>query len=200
MNKARKKEEMKAIRLVVGAVTFLAMMTVSPPARAAEDNGAFCSAVWHNSFSPGVTMVPQRGTLTTNGETGTINCVGTINGYEVTGPGTFGQDAIFEGTCGILTGASTLSMTIPTDGGSAHVSARATWTASLGSGLKFSDSFIGPLTFVGVPTEGNCITAGVTGLDVVGWFLIKGESAQLAGQTMCDLDLVVIKVNCGTRR
>src|SRR5439155_12070618 len=53
-------------------------------------SAAICSWTGQATFSPGLTFTPQRGTLQFQGQSGSIDCQGTIRGAEVTGPGTLG--------------------------------------------------------------------------------------------------------------
>jgi hypothetical protein len=67
----------------------------------------------------------------TGAETGLITCTGTVNGHRVTGPGTFGHKGrTWDGTCFGNQGAGTYSYTIPTAGGTQHVTG--TYTESRG--------------------------------------------------------------------
>jgi hypothetical protein len=129
--------------------------------------------MWHVSFSPGVGLTSQKTTATTHGETGTINCVGAINGHDVTGPGTLGLEGVIRGTCLGGTGSATLSLTVATSAGSEKVSFPATITWGPGVGFKFSDSLVGPLTFAFYPTVGDCVTTAATEAVQVGEFVLK---------------------------
>jgi hypothetical protein len=143
------------------------------PALSAGGSTATCSGTWHVSFSsPGVGITPQRVTFASHGAT--LICVGTVAGSPVTGPGTFGEEGVLGGTCLMGTGSGTLSVTIPTSAGLAKMRNVAfRLSTGPGFGFKYSDLFIGPLIFVYLPTQGNCVTAGVTEIAAVAQFVLK---------------------------
>lgn len=154
---------MKSFGLGLAATILLVLMPASPALSAAEsESTASCYGTERISFSPGISTTSQEQTFTTHGETGTINCYGRVKGHEVTGPGTFGEDGVLEGTCSGGKGSSIISVTIPTSAGSEKLSLRATFTYGPGYGSKYGDSLMGPLTFVYYPTQGDCVTAPVT--------------------------------------
>jgi hypothetical protein len=112
----------------------------------------------------------------TGEETGTIMCVGTINGHRVTGPGTFGHKGrTWDGDCFGNQGAGTFSYTIPTTEGRQHVTG--TYTESRGvtqEGPVEAEQpgavFYGRHQVVptGVVTSGqNCTDRPVTEVDAV---------------------------------
>jgi hypothetical protein len=155
-------------RLVVVAAA-LALMGGVP--RVAAQQGTACNFAADFTISPGLSSEPSSGTVSTGGETGTMECQGTVNGKRATGPGTFGADGRY-GTQGADTCASGgegdahQSFTVPTEGGSEHVDNDVTFTygalsggAVVGGEFK-SDRFSG--TFEITPTEGDCVTAPVT--------------------------------------
>lgn len=163
---------MKSFRLGFTALAVLLVMTGAPPAHAAEST-AICSGTWQMSFSPGVSATPTKSAFTTNGETGTINCVGSLKGLQITGPGTFGQEGIFEGTCLQGTASSVITVTIPTSAGPEKLSFVDNMLTGPGFGFKFSDSLVGPMGFLFYPIVGNCVTAPVTQIAVVGQGVLK---------------------------
>jgi hypothetical protein len=126
---------------------------------------AVCVAQWLDSVSPGISMTPSAGTFTSNGQTGTITCVGSVNGHAVTGPGTFGEQGVVNGTCAAGSGSATFSMTIPTDGGLVGLTIPAVFTVAGGVGLRPTGTF--PGGFVSVPTRGDCLLTPVTQIAVV---------------------------------
>ena len=68
--------------------------------------------------TPGFTPTPSAGTLTSNGQTGSIECFGTIRGQRVTGPGTLGFVQRYTGgSCRGHVGTGKLHLVIPTAAG-----------------------------------------------------------------------------------
>lgn len=109
-------------------------------------------------------MRPSTVAYGSGGETGSITCVGTIDGHRVTGPGSFGFEGIYTGDCFSNVGSGTYFFTVPTDTGLAHFAG--TYTESrLGltgpvNGSQPGARFTGG--HVTVPTKGNCVTTPVT--------------------------------------
>jgi hypothetical protein len=153
------------------------------PARADQSGGAVCTFVANDQISPGLSLTPSTGgTVTTNGETGRIDCVGSVEGKQVTGPGTWGVNHSYgpgplgNPTCLQSSGSGTYFYTVPTLQGSVHVVGIFTYTA-LGPGGTFSGkasttSMSG--TFQFVPTAGNCLTDPVTAILIAGAFAQTG--------------------------
>lgn len=175
----------------------LAQAQSSPSEQGATS--ADCSLSFPAYVTPGLGMSPSSGQFDSRGETGTITCVGKIFGHTVTGPGTFG----FEGTltnssCLTHQGSGTSFFTVPTDAGPVHVSGGGFTIAGLGvlgsghathdGGLAFDDSY------VLFPLKGNCITEPVTEAHVLMSGHLRGTSDDARFE--CDLDAVVVKVNC----
>jgi hypothetical protein len=137
-----------------------------------DPNDTHCLAEFDLTFSPGLSMSPSSGTFTSHGETGTNVCDGTINGHQVTGVGTRGEDGHYgvdgPNTCADPNGEGdfTFSFTQPTTGGPQHVSG----TVKLKYGVLQGDGPLGG-TFVGermygkfqvTVLEGDCVTAPIT--------------------------------------
>lgn len=92
------------------------------PAPASIATNAVCTARFVATITPGFTMAPSSETLTTNGETGSLICVGSIDGHGVTGPGAMGfVETDTGGTCRGHVGTGTLSITLPTSAGVEHI-------------------------------------------------------------------------------
>jgi hypothetical protein len=130
-----------------------------------------CLAEFDVVISPGLTNSPSSGTLTTNGETGTITCDGPINGYQPTGVGTRGEVGHYgvngPDTCGSGGEAEvSFSFTIPTTGGDQHVVG--TFTVDYGpleGGSLYGGTLTGPQMygkFDATPVEGDCVTTPLT--------------------------------------
>ena len=150
--------------LLVMALLLPLTVLVATPAQA--QGGAVCTFAADFKVLPGFSSTPSRGTFTTGGETGTVDCVGLVFGQEVIGAGTFG----FEGeygtgpsggdTCSDGQGRGTFSMHIPTSLGRVH--AQGTFTeAFVGNGGQFVGQ--SPVMEISClyefrPTQGDCVT------------------------------------------
>ena len=129
-----------------------------------------CLAEFDLTFSPGLSMSPNSGTGTSHGETGTNRCDGPINGKQVTGAGTRGEDVRYgvrdSGTCSGGEADVTFSFTMPTAGGVEHVAS--TFVATYGpfeGGGVYGGTFTGERMygkFTVTPTEGDCVTKPLT--------------------------------------
>jgi hypothetical protein len=107
-------------------VTILAILigiaASSAPAQAAGATSATCTSLFTITITPGWSMTPTSGTVTTHGETGSVTCVGKIDGQSVSGAGTIGIDETYTNvTCpsSIITGV--IRLTIPTTAGIKHM-------------------------------------------------------------------------------
>jgi hypothetical protein len=90
------------------------------PTRAAgpEAPSAVCTNTFTATITPGLTPTPKRGKISSNGQTGSIECFGTIGGARVTGPGTLGfVERHAGGTCRGHTGTGRVHLNIPTSAG-----------------------------------------------------------------------------------
>lgn len=163
---------MKVLGSGLAAVVLLVLMPASP-AFGAPESAASCLMRAHESFSPGISITPRRVAATSHGETGTINCVGAVNGHRVTGPGTLGFAGFFDVSCAGGTGYETVSATIPTSAGPQKLTFPVKETVGPGVGYKSSDSLMGPLPFVYYPTEGDCVTSPVTEIFFSGQGVLK---------------------------
>lgn len=145
--------------------------------RSAENpnpNDTHCLAEFDVVLSPGLSGVPSSGTLTTNGETGTITCDGPINGYQAAGLGRRGEVGRYgtEGpdTCAGGEAEVSFSFTIPTTGEDQQVVGTLTVDyGPLKGGIPYGGTFTGPQIygkFTATPLEGNCLTAPVTRVHV----------------------------------
>jgi hypothetical protein len=163
---------MKLLKLGLATLVLLVLAPASP---AAADTGslASCSGTWNVSFSRGVGLTPGESSFTTNGPTGTVNCLGTVEGSPTTGPCTFAKEGRVEGSILGAKGDGRISVHCPTTGGPENVNFAFTMVTGPGLGFKFGESLFGPLTFVFHPTEGDGVTSPVTRISVVGAFLLK---------------------------
>jgi hypothetical protein len=176
-------------------------------AQSQDQNGqgatrAECSLSFPSHIPKGLGMTPTTGVFNSAGETGSINCEGTLYGHTVTGPGSFG----FEGT---LTDSSCLShqgsgiyyFTVPTDAGPLHVSGGGFAISGTGvfgkvdathPGVHFTGSYVLLLA------KGNCVTEPVTEAGV----LMQGSVSDIhmSHAFKCDLDAAIVKVSCRSKR
>jgi hypothetical protein len=156
--------------LVVLALILSAPATSTAPAGAAASSTQ-CSFEMNVVVQPGLTSSPSSGTITTNGETGTVSCKGPVNGKDSTGEGTAGM----EGTYGTKDGDSCQSggegqgvesFTIPTASGDEHIKNNFTYSygafkaGALSSGTFSGDRMSG--TFEAEPMDGDCASVPVT--------------------------------------
>lgn len=89
-----------------------------PALAAAKPPSAVCSNTFTASITPGFTTTPGAGKLSSNGQTGSIECFGTVGGQRVTGPGTLGfVEQHARGTCRGHTGTGRVHLMIPTTAG-----------------------------------------------------------------------------------
>jgi hypothetical protein len=155
---------MRRFRVLVVAALLLPMGWLSAsPAQA--QGGAVCSFAANFRVLPGWSQAPSKGTLSTGGETGSVDCVGVILGQEVLGVGTFGFTGEYGtgpaggDTCSDGEGRGLYTMHIPTSLGVIHVQG------------SFSEDFVGnagqffgsgPAELICLfqfrPTEGDCVT------------------------------------------
>ena len=136
----------------------------TPPAGAAA-SVAYCFHTWTDTARPGVGTAPARSTFTSNGEKWDLICQGLVRGHEVTGPGTFGEDGIIEGTCSAGEGTVNFSFTIPTSGGMQKFRLTFGFVYGPGGGTARTTDF--PGIFVFFPTEGDCTNQPVTEFKVI---------------------------------
>lgn len=109
-------------------IAVLAVALTAPPVEAAEEAGTPCRFEVDVTLSPGLSRSPSSGTFDSRGESGRVDCDGSVGGQPVTGRGTFGAEGRY-GTDGDGddcrsrkgTGDGTMHFTLPVEGGSHHV-------------------------------------------------------------------------------
>ena len=168
---------MGSTRILVGGrrVLVLALMLLSAPATStapagAAGNSTQCSFEMNIVAQPGLTSSPSSGTITSNGETGTVSCKND-SGKSPAGEGTAGT----EGTYGTKDGDScgsggegqgVQSFTISTASGDEHIKNNFTYTyGAFKAGALISGTFSGDRmsgTFQAQPMDGDCASAPVT--------------------------------------
>ena len=137
-----------------------AALLAAAPAQAAGKTSAACASQFTSTINPGFSAVPSSGTQTTNGETGTLACVGKIAGRRITGIGSVGYDSSYTaGTCASETTTGTVRGTIPTAAGDQHLVGALTvqrTALTVRAQVQF-DGFRYTGTGVAIPTQGNCL-------------------------------------------
>ena len=160
----------------IGAVLLVTMLLLLHPIPAAADpaplTSASCHHTWTDTVSPGVTTTAQRSRFTSNGERWPLVCQGLVRGYQVTGPGTFGEEGFLEGSCSSGTGMVVFDFTLPTIAGAErfHLS----FHFSFGAGVGGSSNELFPGVFVFTPRMGDCVGTPVTEVDIVRAGLLLG--------------------------
>jgi hypothetical protein len=164
---------MKLLSLSLAAIVF-AVFVAGTPAVSVTPSTATCNARWTLKFSPPIAPDPGVSAWTSHGETGTIQCAGTVNGHIVTGAGTTGSHGVFEGSCVMGgTASETISITVPTTGGPQKLAFKTTLVVGPGTGIKFSDSFVGLFLFEYYPTKGDCLNTPVEEIVSFGQGVLK---------------------------
>jgi hypothetical protein len=151
----------------IGCVLLLATMLLPlhPVPVAAAASNASCHHEWTDTISPGVTSTVQRVRFTSNGERWALVCQGTVRGSEVTGPGTFGEEGVLDGSCSTGSGTVNFSFGIPTRVGMQRF--HLTFQFSYGGGVGGSSNDAFPGVFAFSPKTGDCVSAPVTEVDIV---------------------------------
>jgi hypothetical protein len=165
----------RLLRVIVGIALLTGGGIVALPSAASAQGDLACRVSFRVNFSPGVSLVPSSGTLTTGGETGTINCEGEINGQRVIAGGPFSFDGRYGSgllgtglgdTCLGGSGTGTYRATVQTMGGPVRFSEAVSFTYTStglmtgGQGEVRGPNTIG--TFGFRPTAGDCVGAPVT--------------------------------------
>lgn len=122
---------------------------------------------------PGIGAAHGKGTFTTHGPAGTLECRGFVQGRQITGPGTFAEEGVWEGDCSGGTAASTITIALQTVEGPLTVSFPVTIMFRPGWGWKWGDAFVGPLVFQYYPTRGDCLSTPVTEILCSGQAVVK---------------------------
>lgn len=111
------------LRIGVFLVTLAAAaLLAATPARASGSTSAVCTYRLTVAITPGMTMIPSSGTISSHGQTGSITCLGTIGGARVTGPGSIGADETYTAaTCVSHASSGTARISVPTTAGAKHL-------------------------------------------------------------------------------
>lgn len=177
------------MRSIVYAVLVAALVGVmAPPAGAG--GATVCAFRSEVVVSPGLSTAESTGDSTSDGETGTMECDGWVDGKQPTGPGTFGFAGRY-GTAGPDTCASggegdgVQSFTIPTRQGPVELANRLSFSYRESAGGVISGRFHGDQltgTFEIVPLEGDCSKTPVTRMVIRGEGTLRGAWAPRGGE------------------
>lgn len=133
------------------------------PVKATASVAALCAATIPLNISPGLRILqPTSGTNQSYGETGTLSCLGTLDGFPIAGTGTIGFSGNYSGTCTYASGTGTWSFSVPVnDHGVIRVIHHSgTYSApNVGLAIVFDGLFqTGRLSGAGVVVlqQGNC--------------------------------------------
>lgn len=154
---------------VILASMSIASLFIQPAAAqtsaARGNNDALCTLTFTEYFSPGFTLTPTSGIQNSGREVGSITCGGKLQGHNITGPGTFGNEGLLhESTCLLDHSTGRYFATLPTDGGPIRIEG----TYSLlrtGLTLTFEaeqPEAHGTGSALVIPTKGDCVTTPVT--------------------------------------
>ncbi len=107
-------------RTAVGMAAIAAAAALGPAsAQAARAPAAACVTNFTATVTPGFTMTPAPGKLSSQGQTGSLECVGAIGGQRITGPGSMGfVEKHSSGSCRSNAGTGKVHLIIPTTAGS----------------------------------------------------------------------------------
>lgn len=147
-------------------------------------------------------MASGSGKGTSNGQTGSITCHGQFDGHTVTGPGSFGFQETYTANCLVDQSGGTYFATVPTDDGPVHL--EGPFTASRlglilsGEASRPGERFSGSGTVI--PTNGDCLLHSITEAMVYlsGSFADAPASPSESVTRRCDLDAVIVQLNCLT--
>jgi hypothetical protein len=153
------------VSAVVLAVAPLALFAAPASADGSHAN-LYCTNTFTEELNPPNTSEFGQRDATSHGMTGTADCTGTIDGYQVTGTGIFGQDAQGTGDCFTGSGQIQAELRIPTTGGVKTVVASSDYaydnggTGPLGTGTA---GLTGEMTGAIIPLEldGDCLNTPI---------------------------------------
>ncbi|MDQ3677008.1 MAG: hypothetical protein M3401_09430 [Actinomycetota bacterium] len=144
---------------IAGALAALATVALlaAAPAHAAGTTSAVCTNLFTITITPGFSMTPTSGTVTT--DSGSITCVGKIDGHRVTGPGTMSiKETYTDVTCISSLISGTMYINVPTTAGDKDMEGALTVQRTalvVRPEARFPDARFSGVGVV-VPTQGNC--------------------------------------------
>lgn len=130
-------------------------------AAAPSGQGLLCTADWVAKLDQPISRTASFGQFSSGGETGVIDCRGTLRGHQVTGPGTYGESGAYGpgptggANCATGGGAGDFTATIPTAGGPQHVEGVLSFYWAGATGVVFDGRF--PAVFRVSPGAGDCL-------------------------------------------
>jgi hypothetical protein len=147
------------------AVALVALPAVPVSADASKSVNLACTITLTLDINPGLTPEVHHFTSVTRGLTGTANCTGTVNGQQVTGPGSFQTSGQAVGSCTSFSGKGNFVLRVPTAAG----------VQTIPGHLAFSGSPTTPVIITGdltgtskvISAVGDCFTTPTTQLTVV---------------------------------
>jgi hypothetical protein len=141
---------------LLGALTVA--LLAAAPAHAAGGTAAVCTTRFTATITPGFSTTAGSGTFTTNGQTGTMSCVGRIGGDRVTGPGSVAVEEGYTGACVSHSGTGTVRVMLPTTGGMKDMTGARTIKRTglvVHPEVRFPGARYSGIG-VSIPKEGNC--------------------------------------------
>lgn len=178
------------------ASLFIQPAAAAQTSAAGGDNDAVCNLTFREYFSPGFTLTPTSGTQNSGGEVGSIDCRGKLQGHNITGPGTIGNEGfLHDSTCLLDHTTGRYFATLPTDAGPIRIDGT---YSLLRTGLTLTveaeqPEAHGTGSALVIPTKGDCLTTPVT--EALVFMTIKFRDTDAPVRT-CDLDLGVVGVHC----
>jgi len=118
----------RKMKYLFGAVMLAGVGVIAAPAHAADT--AVCVVSHPLMLSPGLTLAPAQHGYT-NHSIGSINCLGSLNGHQIVGPGSITEDGNLFGNCVQGTGSGTVRLSIPIAGGINFLSLKSTPSSTL---------------------------------------------------------------------
>jgi hypothetical protein len=142
------------------------------PAANAAEGSAVCVSRFPVSLTPGLSMSESTFRYSSNGQAGTVTCVGSIDGHAVTGPGTVWDEGIGHGSCNGGTVEGFHVYKIPTDAGVLTIQRPVLGMYQGVVGVRDHRRSY-PGGFVFYPTTGDCVTAPATVADAVAYGVLS---------------------------
>lgn len=163
-------------RLCLVAVSLALIVVSLPPLPAqASHETLTCTAVLDLAITPGLSIMPSKGTFTTGKNPGPMECAGMLQGHEVAGlgslgiTGNYGESSNAGDTCHLVLGTGTYLLRLPTRHG--PVTEEGTFAEVLAptrrgsvSAASEQTNWTGTAEFV--PTEGDCLFKPITAAQI----------------------------------
>ncbi len=154
-------------------------VAVASPASSAEESQLDCTGKNNVLIKPGIGATATAAASYQSTEAGVLDCVGSIQGKKLTGPGQYATVGQFakDATCSYGSGTGVLRMVLGTDSGPLQIDAPFKFTypaLPTGAGpmvgkMQFeNDDYAGKFSFT--PTKGDCVQTPVTALRIADVF------------------------------